>query len=629
VYAISSTAIVMQTALLGIVGLLASASSQAAFGETADSPLVRVAKENLAEEKAWLALMHYRHGWMGRAWTSEADAPAFFLAPDGKHDPHAELIADVQALLLDSVNGPSTRCRFPARYVWLSKRLAVPLDSTFPANCPELQSWLTTLPADSLSIDFAASYLENPSSMFGHTFLRFRSDGAPTLLSPTVNYAADSSRQVSKLDFVVKGLLGGFPGVADQLPYYRRLRTYSDNEGRDIWEYPLRLDRAQIELLRLHLWEIKDGTFDYYFLDENCSYRTLALIAAARPDLDLLDHFGFDVVPVETIKVLRDKELIDAGEFRPSSIRTLNWHTRNFSSKERRRLIAIASGRRPPGDLADIPREDRSKLLAAAMQYLAIRVNRDQVDVDTRASVMQALIAARLPLDAPPPDTPPATPPPDTGHGGHVLSAGWTDRHGVDGIEVGIAGFQHTLTDPVAGYAEGAAVTILGLRYLFEENGGNSLQSFDILQVESKTPSTRLFQQAAWTMQICIDRKPIAAQQPLVGTLSYATGRAIETGFGVLSLTLGLNLDGGAALNDKVAIEGAIKLDLVRQTALFGYRLFYEDARYLAGENSARHRAGVQVGVPLSRNLSIDAILQRSGALVTESEARIEIRQFF
>jgi hypothetical protein len=97
----------------------------------------------------------------------------------------------------------------------------------------------------------------------------------------------------------------------------------------------------------------------------------------------------------------------------------------------------------------------------------------------------------------------------------------------------------------------------------------------------------------------------------------------------VLSLTLGLSLDGGAALNDKVAVEGAIKLDLVRQTALFGYRLFYEDARYLAWENSARHRYGFQIGVPLSRNLSVDAILERSGAFVTESEARIEIRQFF
>ena len=618
----------MKVALLGVAGLLASISSHAAFGGTAETPLVRVEAEHFADEKAWLALIHYHHSRAGRDWISEADAPAFFLAPDGKHDPHAELVADVQALLLDPVNAPSTRCRFPARYIWLSKRLSVPLDSAFPANCPALQAWLTTLPADSLSIDFASSYLENPSSMFGHTFLRFR-DGTPTLLSPTVNYAADSSREISKLGFVVKGLFGGFPGVADQLPYYRRLRIYSDNEGRDIWEYPLLLDRAQIEFLMLHLWEIKDGTFDYYFLDENCSYRTLALIAAARPDLDLVDHFGFDVVPVETIKVLRDKGLIEAGEFRPSSIRTLNWHTRNFSSNERKRLIAIASGRRRPDDLADIPSEDRSELLAAAMEYLAIRVNRDQLDFDTRTRAMQALIAARLQLDPPPPDTPPATPPPDTGHSGHALSAGWTDRQGVDGIELGIAGFQHTLTDPLAGYAEGAAVTILGLRYRLEQGGRNSLQSFDILQVESKTPSTRLFQQAAWTLQFGVDRKPIAAQRPLVGTLGYATGRGIETGIGVLSLTLGLSLDGGAALSDKVAIEGAIKLDLVRQTELFSYRLFYEDARYLAWEDSVRHRYGFQVGVPLSRNLAVDAVLQRSGAFVTESEARIEIRQFF
>ena len=619
----------MKVALLGVAGMLASISPQPAFGGSAVSPLVRVDTEHLAHQKAWLALIHYRHSWAGRDWISEADDPGFFLAPAGKHDPHAELVADVQALLFDPVSGPSMRCRFPARYVWLAHRLSVPLDGEFPASCPALQAWLTTLPADSLSIDFASSYLENPSSMFGHTFLRFHSDGVPTLLSPTVNYAADSSRQTGKLGFVFKGLFGGFPGVADQLPYYRRLRVYSDSEGRDIWEYPLRLDRAQIELLRLHLWEIKEGTFDYYFLDENCSYRTLDLIAAVRPDLDLLDRFGFDVVPVETIKVLRDKGLIDRGEFRPSSIRTLNWHTRKFSRKERKRLIAIVSGRRPPDDLADIRREDRSKLLTAATEYLAIRVSRDQLDFDTRTRVMQELIAARLPLEAPPPDAPPATSPPDTGHSGHAVSAGWTDRQGNHGIELGIAGFEHTLTDPLAGYAEGAAVTILGLRYRFEQGGRNSLQSLDILQVESKTPSTSLFQQAAWALQFGVERKPVAAERPLVATLGYAAGRGIETGIGVLSLTLGLSLDGGAALRDKIAIEGAVKIDLVRQTEMFSYRLFYEDARYLAGEDSGRHRYGLQIGVPLSRNLAVDAVLQRSGAFVTESEVRVDIRKFF
>src|SRR5258708_20695997 len=131
----------MKTALLGVAGLLDSVSPQAAFSETADSPLARVDAEHLADEKAWLALMHYRHGWVGRDWISEADAPAFFLAPEGKHDPHAELVADVHALLLDSVSGPSIRCRFPARYMWLSKRLSVPLDHAFPPNCPAFHAF--------------------------------------------------------------------------------------------------------------------------------------------------------------------------------------------------------------------------------------------------------------------------------------------------------------------------------------------------------------------------------------------------------------------------------------------------------------------------------------------------------
>ena len=67
----------------------------------------------LAEQPEWRALLHYHDKG------SYVDDASFFLAPEGAEDPAAELHATLQAL----VNEPATRCRFPARYNWLSSQL--------------------------------------------------------------------------------------------------------------------------------------------------------------------------------------------------------------------------------------------------------------------------------------------------------------------------------------------------------------------------------------------------------------------------------------------------------------------------------------------------------------------------
>src|SRR4051812_2013125 len=54
--------------------------------------LAAAKSKSLAKERAWLRLGHWRAKLLGR-WESEADGPALFLSPDGKHDPAAELEA--------------------------------------------------------------------------------------------------------------------------------------------------------------------------------------------------------------------------------------------------------------------------------------------------------------------------------------------------------------------------------------------------------------------------------------------------------------------------------------------------------------------------------------------------------
>ena len=71
------------------------------------------------------------------------------------------------------------------------------------------------------------------------------------------------------------------------MPYYRKVREYNDIESRDIWEYKLKLSEEEVSRVLLHLWEMQRAEFDYYFLDENCSYQLLSLLDVAREDLHL------------------------------------------------------------------------------------------------------------------------------------------------------------------------------------------------------------------------------------------------------------------------------------------------------------------------------------------------------
>src|SRR5206468_8719432 len=90
--------------------------------------LTRQAREaRLSEERYWHLLLHYRRDLTG-GYTSEVDDPGFFLAPNGKADPQAELEATLAKFFSDELVGRSsqpTQCAFVARYHWLKSRLAV------------------------------------------------------------------------------------------------------------------------------------------------------------------------------------------------------------------------------------------------------------------------------------------------------------------------------------------------------------------------------------------------------------------------------------------------------------------------------------------------------------------------
>src|SRR4030042_217776 len=128
----------------------------------------------LPDDRYWHVLLHYKRGLFGTE--SLVDDRKFFLSPDGKHDPPAELDAAVDGLFADGEEAQTIpRCRFPARYDWLIRRLTGGLLKLPEGSCPTLEEHRKRIDAKSASLIFASGQIDAPASMFGHTFLRFDS----------------------------------------------------------------------------------------------------------------------------------------------------------------------------------------------------------------------------------------------------------------------------------------------------------------------------------------------------------------------------------------------------------------------------------------------------------------------
>ena len=137
---------------------------------------------------------------------------------------------------------------------------------------------------------FPAAYLNSPSSMFGHTLLRIDqadvTSNNTALLSYALNFGAYIEGMDNSILYAWKGLMGGYPGMFALVPYREKLAEYSRLENRDLWEYKLNLTPEETGRMVEHVWELKQVRFDYYFFDENCSFRLLELMEIARPGIE-------------------------------------------------------------------------------------------------------------------------------------------------------------------------------------------------------------------------------------------------------------------------------------------------------------------------------------------------------
>lgn len=557
-----------------------------------------------AFSKKWLALGHYREDKGANRHKSEIDNNHFFLSENGINDPLMEFRAWIKTLTQADENQiQQLQCKFPARFNWLAK--ATGLGQEFDINaCKELTKWAKPLAMDNLSLVFASAYLDSPSSMFGHTYFKFYGSSSELLFATTVNYAADTRDRRGVVDFAFRGLFGGFPGVADQLPQYRRIRNYAENEGRDLWEYQLNLSKSEIHDLLLHLYEIRGQEFDYYFLDENCSYRLLSAIATVKPELELLSGFDAYAIPIDTVKTLDKVNLIKGVEFWPSATRELYHYSDQIPRKHRQLAIDIAQGQAPVNSIESeslsISLQAKAKILYLAARYSSLLINKGTKDRKKSKQVFHAITKHRLTLNEKTEWSPLQTPTdPKSTHGSRRMSLASGEFADNKFFLLEYRPAYHAFIDSLNGFNPGAEIEVLNFGLRMDEDNVR-LNEFNLISVRSRPMITDYFSPPSWDFHIGVHRKLINDNDPHQASIEYSRGVTYSILNHGVSVLAGGSVNFAKALQHNLGLELLGKASILKQTNKFSYQLEVVRGAFVSGIDSNRTKINFSAGVPLA-----------------------------
>lgn len=280
--------------------------------QAADRPSLPASQEvlqGLSKHPQWQHLLFYKDG------KGEVISPNFYLTMPlgGKRlniDPYQELLYTLQHR--DDVR---TVCRYPARFFWLKKQL--PELSIDLSHCPNhIQD------TQQMSMILVSSYLKNPASTFGHVLIK--TDAKPNepsahLLSDSYNFGASIPANENGVMYALKGLFGRYQASFAKADFFTQDAVYSQNEQRDMWEYVLNLDEFSQKLLSYHLQEASQAKFSYYFIKQNCGYRSGELLELIS-DLKTTERVGGWYAPEFVFDTLmRDKsDLVAHVRYIPS-----------------------------------------------------------------------------------------------------------------------------------------------------------------------------------------------------------------------------------------------------------------------------------------------------------------------
>ena len=588
--------------------------------------------QQLANDRFWISLGHYETAKLG-GWRSYVSDKKFFLAADGNEHPDHELAATVQALYAPASLGEQhAQCVYPARTRWLKDQLNL---TDLPApDCADFKKWFKDVSPHSAVMIFPAAYLNSPSSMFGHTLLRIdqadvQSDKT-SLLSYAINFGAYIEGSDNSILYAWKGLMGGYPGLFALVPYQEKLSEYRSLENRDLWEYRLNLTQAETARMVEHVWELKQIQFDYFFFDENCSYRLLELLQVARPSLRLTEQFPLTAIPTDTVKAVKEAGLVEHIEYRPSRERELLSRAEPLNNDEQQWVLKVSADQQVLQEPAfkALPKDRQALIIDAAYRLERYRANgqeRDPQRAQRSFELLRAINKNPAPeLQIPQPGLP------EDGHESRTWQAGLGTRGDRTFGEYGLRMAYHDLNDNAESFPLGAQIEILQMKLRQYEGNHWQFQQLDLATIRSLTPRNELLQPLSWQVTGGLERVPGKHDdETLVSHVNGGGGGTWQLGDDVLGFALGtVRVEHNNDFAEFVSPAGGFNTGVLWKNPLGNLSVEAKGDYFFNGE--VRRSLSLNQQWELSRNLGLRLSAQRefSHLATPETEVMLEVKWY-
>ncbi len=586
----------------------------------------------LANDPYWIALGHYETGKLG-GWRSYVDDSEFFLAETGANDPEAELRATLAALYAPAEHGDKhPQCVYPARTRWLRGQLQ--LNDLPQPVCGEYKAWYADINPDSTVLVFPAAYLNSPSSMFGHTLLRIDQpdihENNTAMLSYALNFGAFIEGADNSILYAWKGLMGGYPGLFALVPYRDKLKEYSRLENRDLWEYRLNLTAEETGRMVEHVWELKQIRFDYYFFDENCSYRLLELLEIARPGIELTDQFPITAIPTDTVRAVKQAGLVESIDYRPSREKELLARAEPLDHAEQQWVRQLAENEQLLNDAAflALPAPRRALIQDAAFRLVRYRATGEE---RTRESATRSYKLLQSINRNPPPELSLDRPGlPEEGHESRTWQLGAGTREDRAFAEYGLRMAYHDLNDNLSGFPLGAQIEILQLKLRQYEDNHWQLQRLDLATIRSLTPRGDLLKPLSWQVAGGLERVlGEDGDERLVSHLNGGVGGSWQLGDDALGFALATaRIEHNEDFAPFIATAAGFNTGLLWHNPLGSLSLEAAGDYFHNGE--VRRRLSLNQQWEISRNLGLRLTAQRefSQLAAPVNEVMLELKWY-
>jgi len=470
-------------------------------------------QQQLWKHQEWLNLLHYIDNDASSGnYENPIRDKIFFLAENGVSDPEAELLATLAGFYnTEKINNDNAQCRFIARLNWLEQALGINKETLPAVRCTKYQEWRSNVNPQQVTLVFPTYHLNSPSSMFGHTLLRLdpeKDNGESKWLSVAISFGANAPDGDNSMLYAWRGIVGGYPGVFITNHYYKKIQEYNKMEHRDIWEYRLNLTPDETERMVTHIWELQDINFDYYFFDDNCSYRLLELLEVARPGINLTDEFIVTAIPIDTVKTIYQAGMIEQTDYRPASATVLAYMLEQISEDQRDLVIQLSEDINTKDDQAftSLNTDEQRKIIEAAYKYLRyLKSEQGRDPVMAKRSFQLLKLRQTYPVSKEPTVPPPVSP--EKGHNSKRTSFALGRRLDNNYGEFGFKMSFHDLEDNEEGFLQGAQINIGSLQIRAEENETVRLYKLDLIDIFSLAPRTQFFKPVAWRVYTGFERQ--------------------------------------------------------------------------------------------------------------------------